>query len=339
MYKKMVVGYDGSTFSQVALAWALDEANRTATPVELVYADEWPFLAPAAGMIPAPALPPESSADKVITDTMNRAVARAKRTHPLLDVSASTVRAHASTALIERSRHAHLMVLGVRRRSRVSGLFGSVVSTVTARAHCPVVVVHGDPPADAVVVAGVDDSAAAPGVLTFAAQRAMVRKGPPPDRPRVGPNGRAAGRNTHRHGCGDRIKAAAIRRHGLPGPGCLPRPADRSRCPGWPSGRCADRRQCQGTTPGGRHSRPWRPPRTVPGLDQPEHAASRLLPRRRGSRPHRSALTEQGGMPANRRPTLLLRSHPHRSVRCAGQLPTQAPRTTTTGQRACWTHC
>ncbi|GIE29711.1 hypothetical protein Ait01nite_027560 [Actinoplanes italicus] len=31
---------------------------------------------------------------------------------------------------------------GVRGRSRVAGLFGSVVSAVTARARCPVVVVH-----------------------------------------------------------------------------------------------------------------------------------------------------------------------------------------------------
>jgi nucleotide-binding universal stress UspA family protein len=176
--QKIVVGYDGSSFSHAALAWALDEADRSATPVELVHADEWPVLAPAAGMVPAPALRPESYADEVITGTMNRAVAEAQRTHPLVDVSATTVRAHATAVLVERSGNAHLMVLGVRGRSLVSGLFGSVVSAVTARAHCPVVVVHGDPPADAAVVAGVDDSATAPAVLAFAAQQAMARKVP-----------------------------------------------------------------------------------------------------------------------------------------------------------------
>jgi nucleotide-binding universal stress UspA family protein len=176
--KKIVIGYDGSSFSHAALTWALDEANRSATPVELIYADEWPVLAPAPSMVPAPALRPESYVDEVITGTMNRAVAEAKRTHPLVDVSTTTVRAHAVAVLIERSRTARLMVLGVRGRSLVAGLFGSVVSAVTARAHCPVVVVHGDPPADAAVVAGIDDSAIAPAVLAFAAQQATARKVP-----------------------------------------------------------------------------------------------------------------------------------------------------------------
>jgi nucleotide-binding universal stress UspA family protein len=101
--KKIVVGYDGSSFSHAALAWALDEANRSAIPIELVYADEWPVLAPAAGLVPAPALRPESYVDEVITGTMNHAVAEAKRTHPLVDVSTTTVRAHAVAVLIERS--------------------------------------------------------------------------------------------------------------------------------------------------------------------------------------------------------------------------------------------
>jgi nucleotide-binding universal stress UspA family protein len=177
--KRIIVGYDGSAYSHAALPWALDEADRTATPVELLYADEWPVLAPAASMVPSPALRPESYADEVITGTLDRAVAEAGRTHPLIDVTATTVRAHATTALIERSRHAHLIVLGVRGRSLAAGLFGSVVSAVAAHAHCPVVVVHaGDPSANAAVVAGVDDSAAASDVLAFAAQQAAARKVP-----------------------------------------------------------------------------------------------------------------------------------------------------------------
>jgi nucleotide-binding universal stress UspA family protein len=176
MHNKIIVGYDGEARSRTALGWALDEADRAGASVELLYADEWPVLAPAASMMPSPALRPESYVEEVIGATMNRAVAEAHRTHPLVDVVATTVRAHAPAALIERSRNADLMVLGVRADGVVASLFGSVVSAVAAHAYCPVVVVRGDPFADAPVVAGVNDAPAAAGVLTFAAEQATARK-------------------------------------------------------------------------------------------------------------------------------------------------------------------
>jgi nucleotide-binding universal stress UspA family protein len=49
--QKIVIGFDGSPAAQLALDWALDEANRTGVPAELVYADEWPVWAPAASMV------------------------------------------------------------------------------------------------------------------------------------------------------------------------------------------------------------------------------------------------------------------------------------------------
>jgi nucleotide-binding universal stress UspA family protein len=174
----IIVGYDGSSYSRAALAWALDEATRTSAPVDLFHADEWPVLAPAGSMVPAPALRPERHAADAVNDTMQRAVAEAKLSHPLVEVTATVDRAHAATALIERSRHARLLVLGVRGHSAVAGLFGSVASAVIAHSRCPVVVVRGDPASNAPVVAGVDDSAATMVVLTFAAEQAMARKVP-----------------------------------------------------------------------------------------------------------------------------------------------------------------
>jgi nucleotide-binding universal stress UspA family protein len=175
---KIIVGYDGSSYSRAALAWALDEATRADAPVELFHADEWPVLAPAASMIPSPALRPDGYVDDIVDGTMRRAVAEAKQSHPLVEVTAVVDRAYAAPALIERSRQARLLVLGVRGHSAVAGLFGSVASAVIAHSHCPVVVVHGDPVPDAPVVAGVDDSAATTVVLTFAAEQALARKVP-----------------------------------------------------------------------------------------------------------------------------------------------------------------
>ncbi|MFD0786210.1 universal stress protein, partial [Micromonospora azadirachtae] len=38
---EILVGYDGSPDSAVALRWALDEAARSGRPVRLVYVFEW----------------------------------------------------------------------------------------------------------------------------------------------------------------------------------------------------------------------------------------------------------------------------------------------------------
>lgn len=177
MQRQIIVGYDGSPHSQAALQWALDEAARTGAAVELVYVDGSPVLVPAARLIPSPP-PPDSHLTEVINGTLERAVATAKKTQPLIDVTARTVHAHPSTALIDLSHQAWLIVLGGTGHSAVAGLFGSVSTAVSAHAHCPVVIVRGEPAADAPVVAGIDGSASAETVLTIAAEQACARKAP-----------------------------------------------------------------------------------------------------------------------------------------------------------------
>jgi nucleotide-binding universal stress UspA family protein len=174
--REIIVGYDGSPHSQAALLWALDEAARTSASVELVYADESPVLVPAARLIQYPPPQHDSYLTEVINGTLERAVATAKKTQPLIDVTATTVRAHASTALIDLSRQARLVVLGGSGHSAVAGLFGSVSTAVTAHAHCPVVIVRGEPAAGGPVVAGIDGSPSAEDVLAFAAEQAYTRK-------------------------------------------------------------------------------------------------------------------------------------------------------------------
>jgi nucleotide-binding universal stress UspA family protein len=177
--KQIIVGYDGSDYAHAALLWALDEAARSGSAVGLVHADEWPVLAPAASMVAAPELRPESHATEVIDGTLDRAVAAAKAVQPLVEVTAKTVRAHAAATLIGLSSTARLIVLGGHGRSAVAGMFGSVGAAVSAHAHCPVIVVRGEVPAAAApVVAGVDGSAQASRVLAFAAEMAYTRKAP-----------------------------------------------------------------------------------------------------------------------------------------------------------------
>ncbi|MFF0373977.1 universal stress protein [Actinoplanes missouriensis] len=193
MNQKIIIGYDGSTGSREALDWALDEAARTGSPAEIVYADDWPYWAAPSAIPPAPALDSE----------LDTTVATAKESHPEVYLTATTVTAPAAAALIVRSEHARLVVLGSQGHSGVAGLLGSVSSAVSAHAHCPVVVVRGVASAGAVpsgavpsgavpsgavpsgavppgapVLAGVDGSGQGSAVIEFAAEQARARSVP-----------------------------------------------------------------------------------------------------------------------------------------------------------------
>ncbi|GAA4607454.1 nucleotide-binding universal stress UspA family protein [Actinoplanes octamycinicus] len=177
MLRKIIVGYDGSPAAGDALAWALDEADRTRAPVELIHADDWPAWTPV-GDPSSGSPPPDSSVVEVIGGMMERAITAAKRTHPMVDLSAKTVHAVPAQALIDRSRRAALVVVGGRGHSAVAELLGSVSSAVSAHAHCPVVVVRGSPASYAAVVAGVDDSLLASPILDLAAAQASAHRVP-----------------------------------------------------------------------------------------------------------------------------------------------------------------
>ncbi|KUL23493.1 hypothetical protein ADL15_45805 [Actinoplanes awajinensis subsp. mycoplanecinus] len=155
----------------------MTEADRTGAPVELLYADESPVWTPIGDGSSGPARP-ESYVVEVIGGMMERAVTAARRTHPMVEVTVKTVRAFPAPALIDRSRRARLVVIGARGHSAVTDLLGSVSSAVTAHAHCPVVVVRGDAPAAAPVVAGIDGSGLASPVLDLAAVQASARRVP-----------------------------------------------------------------------------------------------------------------------------------------------------------------
>ena len=176
--KKIIVGYDQSPDAHASASWALDEAARTGALVEFFYAYEWPTWAPAASMVPAPAVWPDGETDRAIKGMLHEAVTAAKHSHPTVRTTISIVNAGAALTLLERSAEASLIVLGSRGNSAVAGLFGSVSVAVTAHAHCPVVVVRDSRPAGAPVVVGVDDSASAQLALAFAFDQAAGRGAP-----------------------------------------------------------------------------------------------------------------------------------------------------------------
>ncbi|NMO57288.1 universal stress protein [Actinoplanes sp. TBRC 11911] len=174
----IVVGYDRSVEAKLAAAWALDEAARTGAAVEFLYAYEWPEWLPAASMVPATSVWPDTATDHAIKQALDEAVATALSTHPDVRTKISLLHNSAALALIDRSAHAGLVVVGSRGHSAVTNLLGSVSTALTARAQCPVIVVRGEPSPTAPVVVGVDDSPSSHTALVFAAGEAAARNVP-----------------------------------------------------------------------------------------------------------------------------------------------------------------
>ena len=172
---KIVVGYDGSPAARKAALWALDEAQRTDAPVELLYAYEWPSYVPAAAMMPAAAVYPDTETDDAVGDMLGRAIETAGQTHPFVRVRARVEHGTAAVALTQRGADAGLLVVGGPRHSPVRNLLGSTSASVSAHARCPVVVVRGEPRTTDPVVAGVSGSPNAAQVLGFAFEQAAVR--------------------------------------------------------------------------------------------------------------------------------------------------------------------
>jgi nucleotide-binding universal stress UspA family protein len=139
MARNVVVGIDGSKVSRAALEWAVEEARVRQAPLEVVHAWEYPLLAAfptSAAVVDVEAL--EQAAKRVIRDALDE-----------VDTTGVTVienafPAAAPLALMERSDHAAMLVVGSRGRGGFRGLLlGSVSQAMVSHARCPVVVVPG----------------------------------------------------------------------------------------------------------------------------------------------------------------------------------------------------
>lgn len=179
----IVVGYDGSAEARAATRWALDEAARTGVPVHLISIFEWLTGGSWMGPGPGPGTWPDEVPREEAEHELRAALAEARRTHPGVTADGEVLDGPPALRLREWSRRAALVVLGSRGHGGFAGLLtGSTTVTVTAHAHCPVVVVRGMDPATGAppgdVVVGVDGSAESLRALEFALDQAAGRRVP-----------------------------------------------------------------------------------------------------------------------------------------------------------------
>ncbi|MFU8849711.1 universal stress protein [Micromonospora sp. SL1-18] len=190
---EILVGYDGSVDATVAMNWALDEAGRSGRPVRLAYVFEWLTVAGWVGPGVAPGIWPDDTARRQVEEMVRSAAADAAADRPGLTVHGEVFDGPPALVLQERSAQAGMLVLGSRGQGGFAGLLaGSTAVSVTAHAHCPVVVVRdGQAATSGPVVVGMDGSESSLRALGFAVERAAQRDvplrvlrawGPPGDR-------------------------------------------------------------------------------------------------------------------------------------------------------------
>lgn len=177
----IVVGVDGSDQALCALKWAVKEAKRRGSVLNIVTAYTIPVFA-ASSMDAGYA----TLDDQLIRNGAEEVVRQARATITDEDVTIRTYieSGDPSGVLLDLSRQAELIVVGTRGRGGFVGrLLGSVSSALPAHAKCPTVVVplyvakrsDDDPEIKDRIVVGVDGSDRARMAVLVAAELAASR--------------------------------------------------------------------------------------------------------------------------------------------------------------------
>ncbi len=178
----IVVGVDGSTHAQRALAWAAEQAVLEGRPLTIVHVADGRDLPPAVRAGYAGAVP-QSTPDGLTTarEVVRDAVAVVEQMHPGLAIIALPLAGDARSHLVRLSETAHMLVLGSRGRGTfASMLLGSVSVSVAKHAKCAVVVTRPGPHGavrDGVLV-GADGTPESLPVIEFAFRQASLRRLP-----------------------------------------------------------------------------------------------------------------------------------------------------------------
>ena len=140
----VVVGVDGSAYSRAALRYAMEEAARRGTGVQVVSAFLPPQYRPDAYGLSAPQTPDEIKSDlRFLARRMVDGVIAEVPTLGGVSVELHELEGKPADVLIERARGVDLLVIGHRGRGgAASALLGSVGLQCVLHAECPVTVIR-----------------------------------------------------------------------------------------------------------------------------------------------------------------------------------------------------
>ncbi len=176
----IVVGVDGSPSANAAIRWAAVDAELRNTSLTLVHAVPPVMGTWLAAPVPLNVLEWQRTIGRQVVDD---ALQFAKEcTAGALDISTDLLSASPVPGLVQMSRNADMVVVGSRGRGAIARtLMGSVSMRLAHHAHCPVAVIHGEPPSteispQAPVLVGVDSSPASNAALELAFDEASRRR-------------------------------------------------------------------------------------------------------------------------------------------------------------------
>jgi nucleotide-binding universal stress UspA family protein len=176
MKSTVVVGYDQTPHSDVALAEAAREAAMRGADLNVVTAFRRP--APSGPTVPSPAEPdPQDAARKAAEAVAQHGVDRVHERHPGLQATPYALVGSAGKIVAQAAHSADLLVMGSRGKGGFSGLqMGSTSMRALSDACCPVLVARGETDADHDrVTAAVDIDEPCEQVLEFAFTEASRR--------------------------------------------------------------------------------------------------------------------------------------------------------------------
>lgn len=188
LIRGIVVGYDGSRSSQIALDWAAETALKHGRPLTIIHGVS---LANTPGFPALDLAQVEPAFEQAARSIIKEGADRATAVLGASKVATQYWLGSPAGQLIEASKDADLVVVGSRGRGRLlGGLLGSTSYSVAAHSRCPVVVVRGPegededlrvpprPDADHRIVVGIDDSPPSDRAVDAAAEVAELEGAP-----------------------------------------------------------------------------------------------------------------------------------------------------------------
>lgn len=168
----VVVGYDGSEYSEWAVRKAVEEARSRGLTLEVVTVWDQPTV--DLGMGSGAVIDPNLS--DVVAQRAAEIAAEGVALVAGVEATATVLPGPAAAALVDRGRDAELLVVGSHGRHAVADLLlGGVSRQVAAHARCPVMVVRAGSPAHRRIGVGIDGSEQAARALDFAFDQASRR--------------------------------------------------------------------------------------------------------------------------------------------------------------------
>jgi nucleotide-binding universal stress UspA family protein len=138
---RVVVGVDGSASADIALAWAVRQAELTGAFLEAVIAWHYP-VAPGYAFAPIPALD-DTDCPTIYAGVLKDALAGTVDPASTLKISTIVQEGNPAQVLLETAQGADLLVVGSRGHGGFTGaLLGSVSQHCAHHAPCPVVIVR-----------------------------------------------------------------------------------------------------------------------------------------------------------------------------------------------------